>query len=308
MASNVTYAKDFDASKVEFGQLKSLDSGAKMVMVTYKGNPLVVQTPEMYAPYGLSQYNTPDGGAPKFTLDLSFRDKEDPARQSLMNLYKQLSAMDSVVKEAAFDNAVDWFKKKKTKDAIEDQYKPIVRHPRDKVTQEITDKYPPTFQLKMNFNPKTDAFACEVYDVNDNEVDIRKLQTKGAKITAIAQCTGIWVAGGMFGCSWKAMLLLVKPRAALTGPRAFKRIQEDMITDDEEMVSAASATPGGGGGGMQDSTVIADSDDEGDAMPEAVVPDTAQEEQGETPADLVEDDEEEEVLVKPKKKVVRKKA
>jgi hypothetical protein len=32
---------------------------------------------------------------------------------------------------------------------------------------------------------------------------------KGARISAIVQCAGVWIAGGKFGCSWKVLWLKI---------------------------------------------------------------------------------------------------
>jgi hypothetical protein len=73
----------------------------------------------------------------------------------------------------------------------------MIKHAKDKDTCEPTDKYPPTFKMNLPFCDG--KFACEVYDDKRNLIDLNDIQTKGARVTALIQCTGIWLAGGKFG-------------------------------------------------------------------------------------------------------------
>ena len=50
---------------------------------------------------------------------------------------------------------------------------------------------------------------------------------KGSKVKAILQCTGVWIAGSKYGCSWKPIQLQVQPQTGFSG---FAFVPED---DDE---------------------------------------------------------------------------
>ena len=45
----------------------------------------------------------------------------------------------------------------------------------------------------------------DCYDMQNEELDINDVfkKLKGAKVVMIVQLTGLWMAGGKYGCSWK---------------------------------------------------------------------------------------------------------
>ena len=72
-----------------------------------------------------------------------------------------------------------------------------------------------------------------IFDNNKEEIDIKSIETKHSKVTYIIECTGIWVAGGKFGCSWKAMQVRVVPQDTFQG-YAFSEADDDDITESDE--------------------------------------------------------------------------
>ena len=44
----------------------------------------------------------------------------------------------------------------------------------------------------------------DIYDFSQNTLDrpLDELFVKGATIQALIRCSGIWIVGGKFGCSW----------------------------------------------------------------------------------------------------------
>ena len=63
-------------------------------------------------------------------------------------------------------------------------------------------------------------------------MDIKKTNLKGAKVKALVQCTGIWVAGAKFGMSWKLVQMQVVPR--LQADSFCMRSVKDHGIDDED--------------------------------------------------------------------------
>jgi hypothetical protein len=196
--------------------------------MSFNKSPIVLQTPEMVAPYGVSNWNDN-----KHTLDLSFKGKE--TRENLNTFFEKMVALDKKLVQDGLQNSMTWLKKTyKTVDAVEALYTPMVKYAKDKNTGEITDKYPPTFKLKIPFS--NNAFQCQVYDTKRQPIDIKQLidtnAFKGAKVTAIIQCLGIWVAGGKFGCSWKVLQMRVSPPQTIKG-YAFKELEDDKADDSD---------------------------------------------------------------------------
>lgn len=238
---------DFTVSKLKCGSLRVLDNGGKIVWISYDNGPLILQTPEMVAPFGLSQWDNDKGGK-KITLDLSFKGKE--SRHNLSKFYENLAAIDERMVHEAFENSASWFKKKTSEEVLKELYTPIIRHAKDKNTGEITDRYPATF--KVSLPEKDGKWNFEVYNQNKAAVDLSTLEMKGAKVTALIQCLGVWIAGTKFGVSWKILQMRVVPIRKLEGYSIKDQeedkvededLDEDDLKDDEEVMKHAVGVP-----------------------------------------------------------------
>lgn len=230
MAHQITLVKDFDINKLSYMDVRTLETGGKMVYTSYNKSPLVIQTPLMYAPFGLQKWT--NDGKDKYTLNLSFRGMD--SSKSLQTFHKMLNDLDRKLVEDGFANQASWFKGKKynSTEVLEALYTPLITPAKDKNTGEVTDKYPATFKVSM---PQKDGqFKCEVYDDKENAVDILAMNTKGARMSAIIQFAGLWFAGGKFGSSWKVVQLLVKPNQNISG-FAFKRDEDDTLGEQDDM-------------------------------------------------------------------------
>lgn len=225
---SIILPKDLVVSNVSFGAPRNLDNGGRAIYMSFNKAPIVLQTPEMIAPYGVSNWNDD-----KYTLDLSFKGKEN--RENLNTFFEKMVALDKKLVNDGFQNAMTWLKKSyKSEDAVEALYTPMVKYAKDKNTGEVTDKYPPTFKLKIPFT--NGMFQCQVFDTKRNQMDMKQLietgAFKAAKVTAIIQCLGIWVAGGKFGCSWKVLQMRVSPPQTIKG-YAFKELEDDKASDSD---------------------------------------------------------------------------
>lgn len=233
MGSNSVIAvKNFDINKLSFGEIKKLDNNGKYIPMYYDKNPFVIQTPQCYAPYGMNIYKDEKTGNESYSLELSFKDKE--LREPLQRFFAILEEIDSKVIEATMENSQAWIRKPANKDVIEALFTPTIKYPKDKETGEIITKYPPTYRLKLNKDAKGN-FRCVAYDQETKEETPMETiipKMKGSKVTAIANCSGIWVAGSKFGISWKASQLMVAVNAGMNR-FAFQDIPEDNIESAE---------------------------------------------------------------------------
>lgn len=241
MANQIMLPRDVDLGRVTYGSIRNQDNGGKMMYLAYNRNPIIIQTPELPLPYGLNTWSAEKGGAPeKYSIDMSFKGYE--TREPVARFLELMKGFDRKLVQDAFDNSMAWFKKKhSTKDVVEALYTPIVKYARDRMTGEITDRFPPTVKLSL---PRRDGrFMVEAYDARKQPLDLTALELKGARVTALIQCVGVWVAGGKFGCSWKAVQLRIVPPATLHG-YAFKDAEDDgLIEEDIEEDAAGGARP-----------------------------------------------------------------
>lgn len=230
MSSTITLAKEFDINNVSFSDVRMLDNGGKVVYVSYNKAPLILQTPQMVAPFGMSQWDNEGKNNTKYTIDLSFKAMDK--NPSMQAFYNSLESIDAKLVKDGFKNQQTWFKGKKynSEEIVEALYTPLIRHAKDRQTGEITDKYPPTFKLTVPY--KDGKFTCEAFDDSRNPVDIANVETKGSKVTAIIQCMGLWFAGGKFGSTWRIVQMKVVPNAAIRG-YAFKEVADDKLPDED---------------------------------------------------------------------------
>ena len=233
MDSNIITAKNIDIDQVNFGNLKVLDNGGRQVYVNYLGRPFMIQTPEMVAPFGLNSWSSEQGqndGPVKYSIELAFRNLS--TRKVEAKFLEILNGFDKKIIEHVFENSASYLKKKFASiEVLEALFTPCIKLPKDKATGEVTDKYPPTFKMSVPF--KDGTFGCQAYELDGSMLDMAELErdgsTKGSRITAIMQCTGIWIAGGKFGCKWSIMQMRVKRSDALP-PCAF--VEDDVIMVD----------------------------------------------------------------------------
>jgi hypothetical protein len=224
---------NLNVSAVTYSAPRTLDNGGRAIYMSFNKSPLVLQTPEMIAPYGISNWNDDGKGPDKYSLDLSFKGKE--GRENLNTFFEKMVSLDKKLVQDGVENSMTWLKKKYTSiQVVEALYTSMVKYAKDKTTGEITDKYPPTFKLKLPC--VNGSFMCEVFDTKRNSMNLKQLidsgSMKGAKVTAIIQCLGIWVAGGKYGCSWKVLQMRVSPPQTIKG-YAFKDLEDDKVNDSD---------------------------------------------------------------------------
>ena len=223
---SIILPSEFDIKNLTYGEVKKMDNGGKMIYIGYNNQPLVLQTCECYAPFGLNCYQAEDGRT-SYTLELSFKNMD--TRKSLKHLYEVFTQIDEKNIEAGFDNATTWLSQKKqpkSKDVIEALYTPIIKVAKD-------EKYPSTFKFKLPY--KNGSFTCDVFDAKHNIIDLKSFdegQTKGSKCTALIQCTGIWLAGSKFGMSWKCVQLKCIVQERFNG-FCMKYVPEDTIVGED---------------------------------------------------------------------------
>jgi len=97
-----------------------------------------------------------------------------------------------------------WFKKELSTDIIKEFYTPSVRFSKD--AEGNVKPYPPT--LKIQLKQRDGKFETAIYDEHKRpltDVPLEEILVKGATISSLIQCTGVWFAGSKFGLSWKAI-------------------------------------------------------------------------------------------------------
>lgn len=216
MADNTLLPKNVNVSKLRYSEVKSLSNGSKTVYINYGSDKLTIQTPLMSIPYGVGDgtYKDKDGkevkgdGGKKFDVSVSFRGMDENPK--LQAFHDKMQEIERKIKDDAFNNRLTWLRDDfdGMKAFTDKMFSPFVKYDKDKDTGKVTGKYPPTLRLKLPFNNETDNFTFDAYDMDENEVDFKTIMNKlkGAKVQLVIQLSGIWFAGGKYGCTWKVLM------------------------------------------------------------------------------------------------------
>jgi hypothetical protein len=237
--------KNIDVNKLRYSELRSLSSGAKTVYVNYGAEKLTMQTPVLSIPYGIgvpfvakdeAKNGVSSAAENKYDLTLSFRGMDDNPKIKLF--HDKLKEIENKIVDDAFTNRIAWFKDDfdGNKAFVSKLFSPIIKVDKDKETGKVVGKYPPTFKAKLPYDNKTSSFTFDSYDMDNNEIDFTEIMNKlkGAKTQLIVQLTGIWFAGGKYGCSWK----IISAKMQLHQNSKITWIEdsdtENVVADDED--------------------------------------------------------------------------
>jgi len=217
--SVVILAKSVDVSKIRYTEIKTLMSGAKSMYINYGTGKLRIQTPIMSLPYGLGEgYDEKQAAKSgkeiikplsekKYDLTLSFRGiDENPKIEAFHNKLKEI---EQKIIDDAFENRLEWFKDDYdgNKNFVAKLFNPIIKIDKDSKTGKVVGKYPPTLKVKLPFDGKNGRFIFDSYDLEGNEIIFEDImhKLKSGKAQLIIELSGMWFAGGKYGCTWKVI-------------------------------------------------------------------------------------------------------
>jgi hypothetical protein len=291
---SVIQPTSFNLSKITVSAAKKLDNGSSQAYLNYNGGKLRVQLPSMSVPMDAGDYQ----GNEKYKVQLSFRDRE--TNPKVAAYYEMLEKIDDFMISHAMANSGPWFKKPgMSRETAADKYTPCIKIAKDK--EGNPKPYPPTQAISLKKNAKTGAFDTELYDKEKRlmegvtPIDVLR---RGAEITALLECTGVWITEKGFGLTWKLFQARVDQTAAGLEPGCA------ILDDDEEGAPAvpAAATVAKPVVAEKKQPLVVDDDEEADLMA-AVKPAAAAPAAAVAPA-ATDDLEEDEVIEAPPKKAV----
>jgi hypothetical protein len=146
-------------------------------------------------------------GPIKYSVELSMRGY-DEAGNKIKPFYDAMASLDEYMIDQGVKNSRQWFKSDLPRDVIKAFYSPLIRFSVDK--EGNRKPYPPTFKVQLR--QRNNEFETKMYDDNKqayNGIPMEELLVKGAQVTALIQCTGVWFAGSKFGLTWKATQIRV---------------------------------------------------------------------------------------------------
>lgn len=199
-SNNIVLPQTLNTGKIQITALRVLDSGGKQAYVNYDGGQFFMQTPCCTLPYGMSTFDK--AGPIKYSVELSLRGYDEPGNK-IKAFYDAIQQLDDFMIDQGVKNSKSWFKSDLPRDVIKAFYSPLIRFSMDKDGNR--KPYPPTFKLQLR--QRNGEFETKMFDDKKTPyqgIPMEELLAKGAQVTSIIQCTGIWFAGSKFGLTWKA--------------------------------------------------------------------------------------------------------
>jgi len=208
--------KNVDVSKLKYSDIRTLASGSKSIYVNYGTQKLRIQTPVMYMPYGIGEgYEDKTIKNPeikknvdkKYDLTISFKGFDENVK--IETFLSKMKEIEAEIIDKAFENREPWFKDDYdgNKAILSRMFSPMIKVDKDPKTGKVVGKYPPTFRAKVPYDGANDKFNFDAFDMESNEIDFTTIisKLKGGRTQLIIELTGIWLAGGKFGCTWKVV-------------------------------------------------------------------------------------------------------
>lgn len=203
---------DFDPSKLVFREPKVMTSGAKLVMLAYAGNQFMIETPTLQCPFGKQEFENP-GAATKHSVMLALNDMD--TRTDVKEFQALIATIDNLVRTTGFEKSMSWFRKTyKTNETVNDMYTALERKSKNKETGEEDGRWPPSVKLTLPYGPDGKP-KFTTYNDRQEEIDLATIEMRHAQVTAIVVLSNVWMAGNMFGVSFKAVQLMVQPKRTM---------------------------------------------------------------------------------------------
>ena len=201
----ISKIEDLSVESLMYSLPKANVMGGQSVYIDLpSGDPaskkVIIQTPRCYLPFGLSEF-TPNGGQPKYSLDLSLSGNT-PAIQKFTEFLADLDEHNIAQGSA---QSMVWFKKRLDKEVVGELYRRQLRkHP----------KHPPIMKVKVP--TKNGEFAGDIFDASNRPISLNSI-TKGCHVQVIVECIGMYFVAKEFGITWRAIQLKVFPPERLVG-------------------------------------------------------------------------------------------
>jgi hypothetical protein len=205
---------------IGFDEVKKNAVGGNIVYLNYNGKQkLCLQTPWMFAPFGISEFVDEKTG-PKYSLDVSFKGLDSDPK--IKTFHDKMKELDEKILEQGVNSSKQWFGKIMKKVVLEELFRPVVKPAKD------PEKYSPTIKFKiMNVN------QVEIYDTDKNKLTMDQI-VSGSQVQAIIECASVWFVNKTFGVTWKLVQLQLKKPDRIAG-FSFAQEEEDEEEDEEEV-------------------------------------------------------------------------
>lgn len=207
MAHQIIKSNKFDISQLSYDNVAKNKAGGNIVYLKYDNHKkIILQTPYMFAPFGISVFTDDSTNTSKYSLDFSFKDKETDDK--VASFYSTLESIDDFMIQHAVTNSKEWFGKKMSAEVVKELYRPLIKESKDPA------KYASTIKYKIRSNG--DKLNVEAFDDNKEVFDMDNF-VAGSKARALIELTSIWFVNKQFGCTFTTLSLQVSKPEKLSG-------------------------------------------------------------------------------------------
>lgn len=249
MNSRPISIRNIDSSRVTFVPGMAKAGRNPSINFKYDGQNLQVLVPRVAFPGGVL-IRDGDSGNTTYTLigslgegiDKYAKERAPESTGDMGKLYNFLLDLDERIIQAAVENSVKWFGKKRSEEALRDSYKRMLSVSVDKVNGEYipNGKYPPSFRVKIPVYEN--KVSTEIVDASRNPVyatpeSLLNIFPKRVEASVVLSGSIYVIAGGSFGVTWRLNMAQVFPLAKMSAQNVFDDVE------DEDAPPTQEATP-----------------------------------------------------------------
>jgi len=239
----ITKAKAFQPSEVTYKPPLINKRGGKSVQLQLRSQPLVLQIPLMLT-WGVNERVDEQSGRVSYDLALQFEKGKSSSGDRFQDA---LQTLQEKVLDDAVTNSKSWFgKSSQSREVLKALMYPILKYPKKKDDSgDIDYERDPTLKLKIPFwegkfnvelysmegkacylPPKNPDAACSHGVTRQRDCltccpqgtrTPMDIVPKATHLNGLIACTGLWMAGGRFGVTWKLLQACVCPPVHLLG-------------------------------------------------------------------------------------------
>lgn len=236
--------RNLDINKVTFVPGASKPGRNPSINLKYDGQNMYVLVPRLGFPGGVMVRTDEKSGSTTYTLMGTLVGCDNYAKEvapdgtDIQKFYNFLIGLEERIIQAAVENSVKWFGKKRSEEGIREGFNRIVGTSKDNVEGEWVPngKYPPSFKAKV---PVYDnRVSTEIVDGRRNPVyatpeSLTSIFTKGVEANLVVSGSIYVIAGGGFGVTWRLQTAQVFARARVTAADIFDNEDEEVASVTE---------------------------------------------------------------------------
>lgn len=252
MSTNaIISTRNLDINRVTFVQGNAKAGRIPSINIKYDGQNIGLRLPRLAFPFGVSSGLNKDG-PPSYTLsgplkgcDPYGKDRGDSSTE-MGQFYNFLLDLQEKIVQAAVENSVKWFGKKRSEQLIRESMKPLMRlHMTDQDGEKVpSGKYPPNITLKIPVyegRVNVDIVDSRGNPIYVNPASLETTFSKGVEANIAVNASIYVMAGGGFGVTWRVTHAQVFQQARVTSKSIFSDSIEDADVEETDVTKTQDA-------------------------------------------------------------------